>query len=63
MLSTLALEVFSSCEVSTDMTNSQMPVLEKYVNHLYDVTVADDATPITKVLSYCVGSVERYEDL
>ena len=44
MLLTLALQVFSSCEVSTDMTNSHMPVLEKYVNHLYDVTEADVTT-------------------
>ena len=40
---TLALQVFSSCEVSTDMINNHMPVLEKFVNHLYDVTDADDA--------------------
>ena len=37
----VALQIFSSCEASTDMTNSHMPVLEKYVNHLYDVTEAD----------------------
>ena len=38
---TLALQVFSYCEVSTDMINNQMPGLEKFVNRLHDVTDAD----------------------
>ena len=38
---TLALQVFSSCEVFTDIINNHMPVLKKFLNDPYDVTDAD----------------------